>query len=205
MISRARSAAKCHEEPRCRSRSNALERKGPMKNVVLAVSISLFAVAGFTSAAVENHAPLAPAFVRASHLLEFSGAIVSVEEDYRHTAWPIARRIFLLKGANGRRIALRLHVGGGKAENDSLNLFRAANDSYFLTSERDCVEFNPVKVSAGYCATRPFCRARRIVGLSYLGRFDWMNGFDPPKGLFRLRFRYLSAEDAIENDSCPSR
>lgn len=35
----------------------------------------------------------------------------------------------------------------------------------------------------------------------YVGRFDWMNAFDPPSGAFRFDWRFLPAEDAGE-DAC---
>ena len=40
-------------------------------------------------------------------------------------------------------------------------------------------------------------------GLTYLGRFDWMNALDPPRGAFQFGFRFLPFTDADENGSCP--
>ena len=168
-----------------------------MKTTVAAVSVSLLAVDVIGAAA----GSLRQRRFHASHTLEFSGAIVSVEEDYRHV-WPAAQRTFVLEGANGRTVLLQLHAGGGNAGNDSLNLYKETGQEYFLVSERDCVEFDPVKVRAKACAIRSTCHAGNGVGLEYLGRFDWMNGFDPPLGRFELRFRFLSREDAAEGGSC---
>jgi hypothetical protein len=138
----------------------------------------------------------------ATYKLGFSGATVSIREDIGRSAWPIARQTFILAGANGRTRKFPLHEGGGAAGNDSLNLFWVAQDKYFLTSERDCVEFDPVSVQASECLRRPPCENGVVRGLTYLGRFDWMNGFDPPKGVFRFDFRFLPFMDAAESGSC---
>jgi hypothetical protein len=141
----------------------------------------------------------------ARHTLGFSGAVVSITEHRRH--WPIADRIFTLTGANGHVVKLRLQKGGGTAGNDAINLFvakRGEGDQYYVLSERDCVEFDPIRVIAEYCSQRPPCDGHTVIGLTYLGRFDWMNGFDPPGGRFRYAFRYLPAEDAAEGGSCPT-
>jgi hypothetical protein len=137
----------------------------------------------------------------ASYKLGFSGATVSIRETIRR--WPIGQRTFILKGANGHTKTLPLHEGGGKIGNDSLNLFWGGSDHYFLTSERDCVDFDPVTVSATECAKRPPCDGGAVHGLTYVGRFDWMNGFDPPNGVFRFGFRFLTSVDAAESQSCP--
>jgi hypothetical protein len=93
----------------------------------------------------------------------------------------------------GRTLAIRGGVSGGHV---------TADDRYLLTSERDCVEFDPVQVKARYCVSRPPCAGQTVQNATYLGRFDWMNGFDPPKGGFSLGFRFLGFEDAAESGSC---
>jgi len=95
----------------------------------------------------------------------------------------------------------------GKAENESLNLFfdSKSQSSFFLVSEKDCVQFDPVAVHAEYCTKRPACEKGHVAGLTYLGRFDWMNGNDPPKGTFGMAFRFLPLEDAWESGSCPKK
>jgi hypothetical protein len=148
--------------------------------------------------------PLVPTH-SASHKLEFSGATVAVRESYGQTHWPIAARTLILTGPNGHTQKLRLHQGGGTARNSSLNLFAAADGRYFLVSERDCVEFDPIRVHATYCKVRPPCDGGAVHGPIYLGRFDWMNGYDPPKGAFGLAFRFLPFQDAVESESCPAR
>jgi hypothetical protein len=140
----------------------------------------------------------------AKHRLGFSGATISIREEYP-PGWPIANRTFSLTGANGVRRSLPLHPGGGTAGNQSLNLFVTEGtdgDHYLLTSERDCIEFDPVRVTAKGCLKRPPCANNHLSGATYLGRFDWMNGIDPPKGEFRLAFRFLGPEDALESGSC---
>jgi hypothetical protein len=138
----------------------------------------------------------------AAHRLDFSGALISVREEFPR-GWPIARRTFSLSGANGQKRQLPLHEGGGTAGNQSLNLFKVADDRYLIISEKDCVEFDPVRITARYCAHRPPCAGQTVSNATYLGRFDWMNGYDPPKGVFRLGFRYLGFDDAVEDGSCP--
>ena len=144
----------------------------------------------------------------ASHQLGFSGAQVSVRESYSRTRWPIAEQTFVLKGANGHIVSIALHNGGGSAGNNSINLFAAKQDQFFLISEKDCLQFDPIKVIANQCAQRPTCAvtasgSRSVVGMAYLGRFDLMNGFDPPHSTFRLRWRFGPFEDAVEGGSCP--
>jgi hypothetical protein len=144
----------------------------------------------------------------ASYGFGFSGATVAIREDYKRHGWPIAERSFILTGANGRKHSLPLHKGGGAAKNWSLNLFWAGNDGsgsdqYFLISEQDCVEFDPVAMNAKMCLKRPPCGLHGVADLTYLGRFDWMNGFDPPDRTFAFAFRFLPFMDAAESGSCP--
>jgi hypothetical protein len=139
----------------------------------------------------------------ARHTFEFSGAVVAITQHSR--AWPIADRTLTVTGLDGRVLSLRLHRGGGTAGNASINLFVADGGLYYVLSERDCVEFDPVRFVARYCSPRPSCENGSVSGLTYLGRFDWMNGFDPPGRRFELAFRYLPAEDAVESRSCPTK
>lgn len=151
------------------------------------------------SAAVRLFGPVKPQV--ATHRLGFSGAIVSIREEFPG-GWPIAHRTLQLRTASGRTRQIRLQPGGGRAGNQSLNLFKVGEDHFLIASEKDCVEFDPVKGTIGNCATRPPCRDGHLVGPTFLGRFDWMNGFDPPKGDFGLGFRFLGFEDAAESQSC---
>jgi hypothetical protein len=136
----------------------------------------------------------------ASHRLGYSGATLTIRETFPD-GWSIARRTFILKGADGRTRTLPLRPGGGAAANQSLNLFRRDQDSYLLLSDRDCLVFDPIKVTTSSCPARPPCENGHARAGTYLGRFDWMNAFDPPHGAFRLAWRYLPAEDAAE-DTC---
>jgi hypothetical protein len=139
----------------------------------------------------------------AEHRLGFSGATVAIQESHSHHKWPVSDRTFILTGANGRVQKLMLHEGGGSAGNNSLNLYQSRQDRFLIVSERDCIEFDPVSVKAAYCKTRPPCRHGSLDGPTYLGRFDWMNGFDSPKGDFRFDFRFGPFEDAAESGACP--
>jgi hypothetical protein len=148
----------------------------------------------------------------AGHLLDFSGALVSIREDYTHTRWPVARRTFILRGANGHIVRLAL-ADGGAGELSSLNLYarnpghRGQRDGHYLViGVRDCIDLDPVAVKAAFCAVRPTCQpgASGPSGLTFVGRFDWMNGFDPPRGEFHLDWRFLPFEDATEGSVCKS-
>lgn len=139
----------------------------------------------------------------ASYKLGFSGATVSIRENSRESEWPVASRTFILVGVDGRVLTLQLQKGGGLAENSDINLFSADLGNYLIVSERDCVEFDPVKLTARYCVNRPSCKSGKVQGLNYVGRFGWMNGYDPPRGTFQLGFRFLTVEDAVESGACP--
>jgi hypothetical protein len=150
----------------------------------------------------------------ASHQLGFSNAFVSVREDYTHTKWPVARRTFSLRGPNGKSVSLPIH-DGGPGRLTALSLYKRADpqlDShghaiggdYILVGVRDCVGFDPVFLDVKACAARPPCNANhQREGLIYLGRFDWANGFDPPRGEFGFRWRFLPFENGIEENFCP--
>ncbi|AYV46632.1 hypothetical protein CFHF_21825 [Caulobacter flavus] len=139
----------------------------------------------------------------ASHQLGFSGAVVTVREDYRATKWPVSRRTFVLHGASGRTVSLAL-ANGGASNLSTLSLY-GDGGRFFLIGAVECVEFDPVAVTAARCRKRPPCAAFGREGVSFLGRFDWANGFDPPYGHFGLRWRFLPQEDASETSFCPDR
>lgn len=93
---------------------------------------------------------------------------------------------------------MKLQDGGGYARNNSLNLYHWDQDSFLLVSERDCVAVDPIRGALNQCRRTAACARSR----TYLGRFDWMNGFDPPHGRFGFRWRFLPAYDAVENGGC---
>ncbi len=163
----------------------------------------LLAVAGALGAAGPSaSAPPAKVF-SASHQLGFSGALVTVREDHRTTKWPIARRTFVLRGAGGKTTSLAL-ANGGPSELSTLSLY-GDGDRFFLIGAIECVEFDPVLVTAARCRKRPPCATVGREGVRFLGRFDWANGFDPPHGRFGLGWRFLPLEDASETSFCPDR
>ncbi|MFT4251792.1 MAG: hypothetical protein QM608_04830 [Caulobacter sp.] len=136
----------------------------------------------------------------ASHQLGFSGAVVTVREDYRATKWPAAHRTFVLRGAGGKTASLALADGG--VGNDDLSLY-SGRDRFFLIGAVECIEFDPIKVKVGRCRVEPPCETGLRVGVLHLGRFSWANGFDPPKGRFDWRWRFLPFEDGSEQSFCP--
>ncbi|PVM93934.1 hypothetical protein DDF67_01405 [Caulobacter endophyticus] len=139
----------------------------------------------------------------ASHQLGFSGALVTVREDYRATKWPVSRRTFVLRGASGKTTSVAL-ANGGPSELSTLSLY-GDGDRFFLIGAIECVAFDPVAITAGRCSKRPPCAAFGREGVSFLGRFDWANGLNPPHGRFGLGWRFLPQEDASETSFCPDR
>ena len=150
----------------------------------------------------------------ATHQLGFSGVSVSVREDYRHTSFPVAHRRLILRSPGGRVVTLALSDGGPN-ELTPLSLYRRENPQldnrghaiggdFILIGARDCVGFDPVFLDATRCIARPPCAPNKErSGLLYLGRFDWANGFDPPRGRFQFRWRFLPVEDGGEESFCP--
>jgi hypothetical protein len=172
--------------------------------VALAVSAAVLIFVAAPSAgisAVRHFGAVKPQV--ATHRLDLSGAVISIREEFPD-GWPIAQRTLLLRTASGRTREVRLQPGGGTAGNQSLNLFKVADDQYLIASEKDCVEFAPVGGTVRNCRVRPPCRDGNLIGPTFLGRFDWMNGYDPPKGDFGLGFRFLGFEDAAESQACSS-
>ncbi|PLR24978.1 hypothetical protein SGCZBJ_12120 [Caulobacter zeae] len=163
----------------------------------------LLAVAGALGAAGSSTAAPRPKVFSASHQLGFSGALVTVREDYRATKWPVSSRTFVLRGASGKTLSLAL-ANGGAGDLSTLSLY-GNGDRFFLIGAIECVEFDPVMITAARCRTRPPCATFGREGVSFLGRFDWANGFDPPHGRFGLGWRFLPLEDASETSFCPDR
>jgi hypothetical protein len=154
--------------------------------------------------------------IQAEHRLGFSGAIVAIREDYRRTKWPASHRTFVLRGANGRVVTKAMKDGGAGALT-ALSLYkrkdealdgkgRAIDGSFVLIGARDCLSFDPVFLDVGACIVDPPCDGagpRR--GLTYLGRFDWGTGYDPPHGDFQLGWRFIPAEDGSEEPFCSTK
>jgi hypothetical protein len=142
------------------------------------------AVAFFASC-LPTAALAGPSGSGATHRLGFSGATITIRE-------------------HGLPARLRLAAGSRQEPSPSLNLFKFASDRYLLTSSSDCIEFDPIAVLARRCISMPPCRDGKVEGATYLGRFGWMNGYEPPRGEYTLRFRFLGFEDAAEDQSCAS-
>jgi hypothetical protein len=152
------------------------------------------------------HAQSIPGEIIASHQLGFSGATVSVLEDFRTTQAPIAHRSLLLREPDGRDVTMALHDDG--PDNTTLSLYKDDNtmldprgqgDEFLIIGARDCVIFDPIFMLVKACASRPPTGPHRDgPGLTYIGRFDWANGYDPPNGEFRFNWRFLPMEDGDE-------
>jgi hypothetical protein len=134
----------------------------------------------------------------ASASLGFSGATLSVKsvDDPRRRG--TAHRRLTLTLPSGKSRSIELKDGGGFARNNALNLYHREQDSFLLVSERDCVAVDPIKGALNQCHRSLACGPSR----TYVGRFDWMNGFDPPHGRFGLKWRFLPAYDASESGGC---
>jgi len=157
------------------------------------VAAIMFATASGTSGAWHPQPPEV-----ASAWLGASGATLlvrSVDDRWRRGT---AHRRLTLSLPSGKRRSTALHDGGGAAENQALDLYHAGQERFLLVSERDCVDIDAANGRLTQCQKPAACSIHR----TYLGRFDWMNGYDPPKGHFGLRWRFLPAYDALENGGC---
>jgi hypothetical protein len=159
--------------------------------------LTLILLLSFASEPAQNHwPPTPPETARAS--LGFSGATLSIRSVDDPKRPGTARRRLTLTLPSGASRTLNLHDGGGLAENHALDLHHVGQDGFLLVSQKDCVEIDPIRVALNRCVKSVGCAKSR----SYVGRFDWMNAFDPPKGAFHFGFRFLPAHDAIESGGC---
>jgi hypothetical protein len=111
-------------------------------------------------------------------------------------------RRLILTQSNGKRHVLRLqHDRDG---NNSTNLYfyssqlpngQVVGSGYIFISRKDCVEMDSPSFDTRICNRSDLKRST----LSYMGRYDWMNGFD--NGTFGLEFRYSDFSGAIEDQS----
>jgi len=77
--------------------------------------------------------------------------------------------------------------------NSSTNLYVAKGGHYIFVSRKDCVDLDTSSFDAQLCEQQSLKRE----DLLYLGRFDWMNGFD--KNVFQLGFRFQGSDHAHED------
>src|SRR5690349_6094858 len=121
----------------------------------------------------------------ASASLGVSGATLTVRSTDDPRLHGTAHRSLELLLPSGTARSMKLHDGGGATENQSLNLYHGDQERFLLISERDCVVIDPIKGALAQCRKPAVCPNPR----TYLGRFDWMNGYDPPHGRFGLKDR----------------
>ena len=139
---------------------------------------------------------LRPPYGTASADLGFTGAVLTIKSTpVAHEMGSDHRQVTLLM-SDGRKRAITLHDGGGHLGNDRLALYFATQDQFLLLSEKDCLAINPIKATLKICALLPECGPKLPQGAAYLGSFDWMNGYDRPKGNFVYRFRFEPFYDA---------
>lgn len=141
----------------------------------------------------------------------FSGATLSILEDYRRTIWPVANRTMILSAPSGKSVQRRIANGSG-GDRTELALYvrkqvlvndlgRAVDGRFLLIGAGDCVALDPEFLLLASCRhVPPVVLGLGRPGLTYLGRFTWANGFDPPHGFFRYGWRFLPAEDNGSQD-----
>jgi len=134
----------------------------------------------------------------ASAWLGFSGATLSIRSVDDAKRPGTARRQLTLILPSGATRTLPLQDGGGHARNHALNLYHIEPDHFLLVSSKDCVEIDPIKGKIWGCVRKRACAQKRI----FAGRFDWMNGFDRPRGKFEYGFRFLPDYDVGEDEGC---
>jgi hypothetical protein len=132
----------------------------------------------------------------ASSSLGFSGATLIVQSSGIDPHRGEDHRVLILETADGKRIAKALHDAGGHLGNSGLNLYSVSQGRFMLLSEKDCLSIEAVKGMISTCQIRPPCDPKLGTDAAFLGRFDWMNGFDRPRGAFDFGFRYLPFYDA---------
>ena len=133
--------------------------------------------------AVSKATAAAPVLI-ASSSLGFSGANLTVRSSGIDPHSGEDHRKLVLETTNGRRIAKALHDGGGHLGNSGLNLYSVSQGRFMLLSEKDCLSIEAVKGTVSTCQLRPPCDPKLGTAAVFLGRFDWMNGFDRPRGAF---------------------
>jgi len=124
--------------------------------------------------------------------LGFSGATLSIRSVDDPKRPGTAHRRLTLTLPSGVKQSMPLQDGGGYANNNALNLYVFNQNSFLLVSEKDCVQIDPFKAIFTRCEVSKVDTRK----LTRVGRFDWVNAFDPPNGAFRLAFRFLPAWDA---------
>ncbi len=189
-------------------RWNSMRSENLLIDVALALGVLLS-----THNAVAQVSNITRSVHVASHRLGFSNVVVSVKEDYRQTKWPVAHRTFFLRGPNGRLVYFPIRDGGA-GDLDALSLYRrvhsefdshghAIGGDYLLLGAQECVGFDPVFLEIKRCVMRPPCKGKLREDLIYIGRFDWANGYDPPRGQFQFGWRFLPFEEGSEESFCP--
>ena len=142
--------------------------------------------------------------------LTISNVRLAIEETLTNLRPLRSNRTLILTSPAGqqRRIPLSsLSNGGG-----GMNLY-ALQDGYVLLGENDCIALDDITLETRSCLSREIetgCEAHRqpdgVLRRTasghwpiYLGRFDWMNGYDPPDGRFAYALRYQTLERAYES------
>jgi hypothetical protein len=155
----------------------------------------------------------------ATAVLGFTDVRATIRETQIGSSYEPMARVLTLDAPNGKRVVVTMRDSSDG--NHGASLYEAANDHYIFLSRSDCFEVDPFAMAATSCRieapvepangreTDQRCLAEEHprgilrhpdVGYRpiYLGRFDWMNGYDPPDGRFGLGFRYLHFADAGE-------
>ncbi|HEY0312220.1 MAG TPA: hypothetical protein VGC56_06960 [Allosphingosinicella sp.] len=162
--------------------------------------IEVLLLRAWLSAAVSERTMPAPQALRvqaATAPLGFSGATLTIRS-FQTTLGRRAERSVALRTAGGAVRTRRLNGEGGWTGASSLNLYHVEQDVFLVVGRNNCVRIDPIRTSLSRCSRATACAAPHM----FIGRFDWMNGFDPPHGRFGIGFRYLPSYDAAESEGC---
>lgn len=169
-----------------------------MKPKFLAASLTLLSLSACKSPLQnrDDSRPIQGSVEAAAATLGRTGGVLTIEAASDPARPGVARRTAILLASNGvgRRVALR--DGGGAIGDSSIWLFALPGDRFRAVGPEDCIEIDPVEGRITTCPIRTTgCQPQ--AGETFIGRFDWMNGFDPPHAEFTLRFRYLPSYEMI--------
>jgi len=136
--------------------------------------------------------------------LGFSGATLAISTSVSsYKTWLEHRQLTLIE-PDGKQRIMTLKDASPKLGNQSLSLYHQdKNDFEFvLIGDTECVEIDPIRAVLRQCTSpHPHCQAPPK-STQYIGRFDWMNGYNPPHGVFTYDFRFLPSYDAAASVSC---
>jgi len=141
--------------------------------------------------------PINPFSGQAQADLGHSGAkLIVTSTAVPHTPASDHRVVTLVMPDGRRRVATIKNDDGGELGENALNLYFAGKNHFQLLSNKDCLDIDAIGAKLQSCPVVPPCNPGLPAGSAFLGRFDYMNGFDSPRRAFVYRFRFLPFYDA---------